>query len=115
MENIIKPKKNRPILKFIGKLFNSVIVRGSIKSLPFGNLVYEAAETARYYIDKKRGNIPADTQPPHDIVSQLLQLAGIIGIFYAFINKWITIEDLIKMTGLEPYTGMPSDTTIVNP
>lgn len=94
------PKK-RPLLKAIKGLFNIPIVRGAIKSIPFGNLGYEIVETVQYFIDKKRGRIAPETKPPHDPISQLLQLAGIICLLYAFFNKWVSIEDVLKWTGID--------------
>lgn len=111
MENKNTTPRKRPLLKALKGLFNIPIVRGLIKTVPGGNLGYEIADTVKYYIDKRKGNVDAQTPPPHNAVSQLLQLIGIAAIVYAFLNRWITVEDLLRFLN----TFGTIDPTIITP
>lgn len=103
METTNTPRK-RPVLNFLKKFFGNPLVRGPLKTLPGGNVLYEIGESVQHFIDKRNGKLAAETPAPHNVVSQLLQLIGILGIIYAFMNKWITIEDLLRFTGLGDFS-----------
>lgn len=86
-----KPKK-RPLLTFIKKVLGNPIIRGTLKSLPFGNLAYEVAEQIKHATnpETKGGKLP------HSPVSILFQLVFLALIIYAFFTHQITIDDLMR-------------------
>jgi hypothetical protein len=73
-------------------LFQSPIVRGTLKSLPFGNFVYEVVENVTH---KKNPEKKAD-KSPHSAISLLAQLVFLSIIIYAFATKQISIEEVLR-------------------
>ena len=75
-------KKILPVLK--------PIIRGVVKTIPFGNTAVEIAD-----------NIKAekDAPKPHNWYSIAMQILGIGAIVYAFATKMITIQELLDMIG----------------
>lgn len=97
--------KFKTILKSI---VQAPIVRGIVKSLPFGNLLYEVGENVAGSVINE---IAAKENPklvgadgvikPHNWVSIFIQFLCIAGIVYAFITKQITIHDVLNMFGFD--------------
>lgn len=87
-----KMKKN----KF--KKFVAPVVRGLIKSLPFGNVVVETATNIATEMENKNTTDVSEAKElPHNWVSITIQLLALIGIVYAFVSKQITIETFLEL------------------
>lgn len=97
MENT-KPKK-RPLLNGLKKLFGNPLVRGTLKTIPFGNLVYEWAENIKAAKDPEKQGQPL----PHSPISLLAQTVFLGLIIYAFLTKQITIQDLLNYVGIDDF------------
>jgi hypothetical protein len=87
-------KKNNLKKVFV---FLKPILRGAIKSLPFGNAVVEIGESIKETVD----NNTKDSAKPltHNWISILVQVIGLSVIVYAFITKAITIEQVLEFIG----------------
>jgi hypothetical protein len=87
-------KKNNLKKVFI---FLKPILRGAIKSLPFGNAVVEISESIKETVD----NNAKDSAKPltHNWISIAVQVIGLSVIVYAFITKAITIEQVLTFIG----------------
>lgn len=87
-----KPKILKKLGIFFSKVLQAPIIRGTIKSLPFGNLVYEIAENVKNAKspEKKENGLP------HSAVSLLAQLVFLSFIIYAFVTKQISIDDIMR-------------------
>ncbi len=78
--------------RILGAIFGSALVRGVVKTLPFGNFIYEAAENVKH---AKAGN-PA----PHHKFSLFIQFVLLGLIVYAFVSRQITIEQVLRFIEL---------------
>jgi hypothetical protein len=87
-------KKNNLKKVFV---FLKPILRGAIKSLPFGNAVVEIGESIKETVD----NNAKDSAKPltHNWLSIAVQIIGIAVIIYAFFTKAITIEQVLTFIG----------------
>tara|TARA_R110000868_G_scaffold308_2_gene2553 strand:- start:1016 stop:1297 length:282 start_codon:yes stop_codon:yes gene_type:complete len=77
--------------------FLKPILRGAIKSLPFGNAVVEIGESIKESVD----NVKNDSAKPltHNWLSIAVQIIGMAVIIYAFFTKAITIEQVLEFIG----------------
>jgi hypothetical protein len=71
--------------KFVKKVI-APIVRGTLKTIPGGNI---AVEIFQNFQGEKR----------HNYLSISIQIIGILAIIYAFITKAISIEQLLTLLG----------------
>lgn len=84
---------------FLKKLL--AVVRGIFKSLPIGNTINEISQNL------KQSEVVLNTEgeptikSPHDWLSIGTQLLVIGLIIYSFFNKTITLENLMKLLGVE--------------
>jgi hypothetical protein len=87
-------KKNNLKKVFV---FLKPILRGAIKSLPFGNAVVEIGESIKETVD----NVKKDSAKPltHNWLSIAVQIIGMAVIIYAFFTKAITIEQVLEFIG----------------
>jgi len=90
----MKPKNKilNKIGSFFGKVLQAPIIRGTLKSLPFGNLVYEIAENVRNAKSPEK----KENGMPHSPVSLLAQIIFLSIIVYAFYTKMISIDDVMR-------------------
>ena len=75
------------------------VVRGVVKSLPFGGIVVESVKNIKTELENKKDDINQPKELPHNWLSIAIQLIVVAGIVYAFLSKQITIEtflDLLK-------------------
>ena len=87
-------KKNNLKKVFV---FLKPILRGAIKSLPFGNAVVEIGESIKETVDN---NAKHSAKPlTHNWLSIAVQIIGIAVIIYAFFTKAITIEQVLEFIG----------------
>lgn len=80
------------------KGFLKAVLRGALKSLPFGNVVDEVIQNTKSNIESEilENGLPSK-EIPHNWISITIQFIGIAAIIYAFLNKQITIEQLIDL------------------
>lgn len=83
----------------------SPVVRGLVKSLPFGNVAYEVGEniigaTVQQSKDGALDNANATSGKPHSAISLICQIAVLGLIVWAFITKQITIEEVLNLLGI---------------
>lgn len=86
--------------KLLGGIFKSPIVRGLIKSLPFGNVGYEVAENIIGETVNQNKADDKDNAKPHSAISLICQIVVLVLIVWAFFTKQITIEDVLNMLGI---------------
>lgn len=79
------------------KEFVKPIIRGAVKTIPFGNLAVEVGTSIKESIVNKK----TDSSKPltHDWKSMLIQVVGLAAIVYCFYTKTITIDQLLSMIG----------------
>ena len=85
------------------RIFGSPIVRGTIKTLPFGNLLYELAENIKL---AKEGQ--DKIHHPQSLIIQFLWLCLIVYVLYGVASGKITFEQLanfLKVSGFESLPG----------
>jgi hypothetical protein len=98
--------------KVLGLVLQNPLVRGTIKSLPGGNFVYELAENIRHA--KKGGK--EQSSAPHSAVSLLAQLVFLGIIIYAFATKQISIDDVMRYIAPDDFKIFGSDPdSVVSP
>ena len=71
------------------------VLRGLLKSVPFGGIVVESVKNIKTEIDNTK--TIEDKPLPHNWISILVQLLALLGIVYAFVSKQITIEQFIEL------------------
>jgi hypothetical protein len=80
----------------IGK-FIAPVLRGVLKSVPFGSVIVEAASNIQTEIQNKNTTDVSEAKElPHNWVSITVQILALIGIVYAFVSKQITIEQFME-------------------
>lgn len=93
--------------RLIKSIVQSPIVRGVVKSLPGGNLLYEVGENVVgnvvNEIAKSKEIKPRDIKP-HNWVSMAVQFICISLILYAFFTHQITIKDVLHLLGYNQNT-----------
>jgi hypothetical protein len=77
----------KKIKKILGGIFGSPLVRGVVKTLPFGNFIYEAAENVKH--------ARAGAETPHHKLSLFIQFVLLVLIVYAFVTKQLTVEQVL--------------------
>lgn len=96
----MEEKKGNKVKRFFKFIFNNSLVRGVIKSLPFGNVVYEVGENISTEIKNKNGESEIKNvmdKKPHNWFSISVQLLCLGAIVYAFISKQITIDQVLDL------------------
>lgn len=78
---------------FLKKLF-AAIFKGAVKSVPFGGVAIEVLDTFIKTDEKENDPYLIKVQKWAQIVTQIILL---ICIFYSFLTKQITIDELIKL------------------
>lgn len=74
------------------------VLRGVVKSLPFGSVIVETATNIQTEIQNKNTtDVSESKELPHNWVSIAVQLLALIGIVYAFVSKQITIETFLSL------------------
>lgn len=90
--------------KLIKSIVQSPIVRGIVKSLPGGNLLYEVGENVVgnvvNEIAKTKELIPREIKP-HNWISILIQAVGIGLLLYAFFTKQISIQEVLNLLNFD--------------
>lgn len=99
----MKPIKKGFLKRALKSVFQSPVIRGLIKSLPFGNVGYEVAEniigeTVNQTKKDENGNVINDK--PHSAISLLCQFVVLALIVWAFVTKQIAIEDVLNLLGV---------------
>lgn len=85
--------KKLNLKKFIGP-----VLRGVLKSVPFGGVIVEAATNIQTEIQNKNTtDISEAKELPHNWLSITIQVITLLGIIYAFVSKQITIETFISL------------------
>jgi hypothetical protein len=80
----------------IGK-FVAPVLRGVLKSVPFGGIVVESINNIKTEIENKNTTDVSEAKDlPHNWISITVQILCLIGIVYAFISKQITIEQFLE-------------------
>lgn len=80
----------------IGK-FVAPVLRGVLKSFPFGGIVVESINNIKTEIENKNTTDVSEAKDlPHNWISITVQILCLIGIVYAFISKQITIEQFLE-------------------
>jgi len=80
----------------IGK-FIAPVLRGVLKSVPFGGIVVESINNIKTEIENKNTTDVSEAKDlPHNWISITVQILCLIGIVYAFISKQITIEQFLE-------------------
>ena len=80
----------------IGK-FIAPVLRGVLKSVPFGGIVVESINNIKTEIENKNTTDVSEAKElPHNWISITVQILCLIGIVYAFISKQITIEQFLE-------------------
>lgn len=73
------------------------VVRGVVKSLPFGGIVVESVKNIKTEIDNKKDEVNKPKELPHNWLSIAIQIICVAGIIYAFISKQITIDVFLEL------------------
>lgn len=84
--------KKEKLLKFLTAICASPLVRGLLKSLPLGNLIYEIGRTVKFSNDSNN----AGQTPPHSVVSMCVQALVLGYIIYAFATHQVTVDQVLK-------------------
>lgn len=80
----------------IGK-FIAPVLRGVLKSVPFGGIVVESINNIKTEIENKNTTDVSEAKElPHNWISITVQILCLIGIVYAFVSKQITIEQFLE-------------------
>ena len=87
-------KKNNLKKVFV---FLKPILRGAIKSLPFGNAVIEIGESIKETVENNNNDLAKPLT--HNWLSITVQIIGLVVIIYAFAIKAITIEQVLEFIG----------------
>lgn len=99
-----QPKFKKGFFKrMISGIVRSPLVRGIVKSLPFGNVVYEIGENVMGETlnqTKESEASPDKDTKPHSAISLLCQIVVLGLIVYAFVTKTITIQDVLDILGV---------------
>lgn len=82
-------------------LFGVPLVRGVIKSLPFGNLVYEVGENIVSNLNNE-SNINK-IKKPHSAISILAQIVFLSLIVWAFASGKIDVATIFDYVGIEDF------------
>ena len=77
--------------------FLKPILRGAIKSLPFGNVVVEIGESIKETVENNNNDLAKPLT--HNWLSIAVQIIGMAVIIYAFFTKAITIEQVLEFIG----------------
>ena len=112
-------KGKEKLKKFIEN-FIKPILRGTIKSLPFGNAIIEATDNIKSEMTISKGGTPkrakiigSEVKAPFNWISILIQTALVAVIIYAFVTKQITIEQVIQyFSKYESVTSSINDSQI---
>lgn len=94
-------------LKTIGAVV-APLVRGTVKSLPGGSLMFEVINSIKHVKDPAK----AGDQRPHSPISILAQVVFLAVIVYAFYTKQITIDDVMNYIVPDDFKhvgGLPND------
>lgn len=100
----MKPIKKR-LLK---RLLSNPFIRGTIKSLPVGNLIYEIVDNIKHYKDPDKAKNPA----PHSAISLAAQIVFLCLIIYAFATHQLTIDQVLNYVGIDDFKNfgqLPTD------
>lgn len=101
--------------RLIKSIVQSPIVRGVVKSLPGGNLIYEVGENVVGNVVNEIaqvGEVKPREVKPHHWISILIQAIGIGLLLYAFFTKQITIKDVLDLLGYSQDTILPKQEII---
>lgn len=80
----------------IGK-FIAPVLRGVLKSVPFGGIVVESINNIKTEIENKNITDVSEAKDlPHNWISITVQILCLLGIVYAFVSKQITIEQFLE-------------------
>jgi tRNA(Arg) A34 adenosine deaminase TadA len=71
------------------------VLRGLLKSVPFGSVVVESVKNIKTEFDNTK--TVEDKPLPHNWLSITVQVICLLGIVYAFVSKQITIEQFIDL------------------
>jgi tRNA(Arg) A34 adenosine deaminase TadA len=71
------------------------VLRGLLKSVPFGGVVVESVNNIKTELENTK--TIEDKPLPHNWISILVQIASLIGILYALFYKQITIDQFISL------------------
>ena len=79
-------------------------IRGILKSIPFGSVIVEAADNIKTEIEINKSVTPTRSKldnegnptTPHNWLSIFVQLIGASLLVYAFVEKLITIEQVLE-------------------
>lgn len=80
--------------------FVKPILRGAIKTVPFGNAAIEIGTSIKEAIQSKKDPLNSTT-PTHDWKSMLTQVVILGIIVYAFATKMITIDQVMQYLGVK--------------
>jgi hypothetical protein len=83
--------------KGILKQFIAPVVRGVVKSLPFGGVVVESVKNIQTEIKNKKDAINQPIDLPHNWLSIAIQMITVAGILYALLTKQIDINKFIEL------------------
>lgn len=85
-----KENKENKLKRFFKRVFQSAIVKGVVKSFPFGGVIYEIA-------DEVKNQKNEENKKASNWFSITVTVLCLVGIIYAFITKQITIENMIEL------------------
>lgn len=71
------------------------VLRGLLKSVPFGGIAVEAVNNIKTEFDNTKQI--EDKPLPHNWISITVQLLALLAIVYAFVSKQITIDQFIDL------------------
>lgn len=103
-----EPKKNR-IVNFFKKILQIPVIRGTIKTLPFGNFVYELAENISL---AKQG--AQKVHHPQSLFIQFLWLTLIVYVIYGLFTGSLTMEQVAKFLGTEGFPSLPDPVDVTD-
>ena len=83
--------------KGIFKNILAPVVRGVLKSVPFGSVVVEATKNIQTEIQNKKDDINQPKELPHNWISIAIQMITVAGIVYALLNKQIDINTFLSL------------------
>lgn len=115
MENA--KERKRPLLNLLGRVFGNPLVRGPLKSLPFGSLGYEIADTVKWFRERKKLRSQGKEVPemPHSPVSMAVQLLFVVGILYGIFTKQINPDVLLQYFTPDDFKDFGGSVLTANP
>lgn len=103
-------KEKRPVFKKIGGalkgFFSNALVRGTLKTIPLGNLFYEWVDNIKAARDPGRD---PNAALPHSPISLMAQTVFLFIILWAFFTGQLTIERLLQFFSIDDFKSFGPD------